>query len=394
MCNIRTSITDVSVHLSHDTNMLVTVEQRIFCSIFGAVASVRMRGFIRFQTGIGEHNDQALGILITARDRHVLLGYQLGQTRRWERLGLGPCEAAIISHGKSLVERQCNGVKYVGRVRWGRSDGIAGDNLLVLFVSLPPDDGRLPMYSALADASRSDFSISSACWDEGESGEDDMSQGGWLAAVLASNSGDAQASSRQQCGRTGSLASSCWMERALEFVGRARPFLYLRDRCLHQADCSKGATKRELRCGMQTTETRGGCHRTAVSSRWRLRAVPLTHRCMYIRSMVKLLTQIDPRAEGTWNIAYRLAQKAELKPLQRSPKLGGVSWSYTSMELTCGIPDCKGCPGRASTVRFRAYARCVMFTGGATYSTRTSAEREHLQSICSVQIYYSTKMSC
>lgn len=66
MGNVGSGIADVAVHLAHDPDMLVAVQQRVlFISTRHAWSGWRaMRGLVSFETSIREHDDQALGALI------------------------------------------------------------------------------------------------------------------------------------------------------------------------------------------------------------------------------------------------------------------------------------------------------------------------------------------
>lgn len=86
MGDVRTSFANVAVHLPHDTDMLVAVEQRVLLVATGAIATAR--GAVGFQTGMGENDDQTLGLFVMGGDGHMLLGDELRQLRR--RTGLGP----------------------------------------------------------------------------------------------------------------------------------------------------------------------------------------------------------------------------------------------------------------------------------------------------------------
>lgn len=81
MGNIRPSLTDVSVHLAHHTDMLVAVEQRVFLITVGAAAPA-VRGTEGFQACMRQDDDQTLGLLIVGGDGDVLLGDQLRQLGR------------------------------------------------------------------------------------------------------------------------------------------------------------------------------------------------------------------------------------------------------------------------------------------------------------------------
>lgn len=78
MCDIWASITDVAVHLPHDTNVLVAVEQRVLVvALHSHAATTAMRRLIRLETGIGKDYDQSLRVLVAGWDRELLLGDQL-----------------------------------------------------------------------------------------------------------------------------------------------------------------------------------------------------------------------------------------------------------------------------------------------------------------------------
>lgn len=87
MGDIRTGLANVAVHLAHDTNMLVTVQQRILLIATRTAASA-VGSPVSLQAGIGENDNQTLGVLVLGRDGNVLLSHKLGQLGR--RAGLGP----------------------------------------------------------------------------------------------------------------------------------------------------------------------------------------------------------------------------------------------------------------------------------------------------------------
>lgn len=103
--DIGTRIRDVAVHLAHDSNVLITVEQRVFVILHAVAATVR--GLVRLETGVGEDDNQALGVLVAGGDGHMLLRDELRECGRWERLCLGACGVgrSVVSHCKDLVER-------------------------------------------------------------------------------------------------------------------------------------------------------------------------------------------------------------------------------------------------------------------------------------------------
>lgn len=94
MGDVRTGVADISVHLPHDADMLVAVEQRILLIAAGTAATA-VDGAIGLQTGIGQDDNQTLGVLVVGGNGNMLLGDQLGEFR-W-RTRLGPWER-IVSH--------------------------------------------------------------------------------------------------------------------------------------------------------------------------------------------------------------------------------------------------------------------------------------------------------
>lgn len=87
--NVRASITDVTVHLAHDSDMLVTVEQRVLIlAMHASSTSATMYSFVRFKAGIRKNHDEPLGVLVGWWDGSVLLCDQLRKC--WWRKRLSP----------------------------------------------------------------------------------------------------------------------------------------------------------------------------------------------------------------------------------------------------------------------------------------------------------------
>ena len=84
--DVGSCIADVAVHLAHDSNVLVAVQQRVL--LLARATSSAMRCLVRLEARIGEHDDQALGVLVRGRNGVSLLGNELRQ--RWRRQGLCP----------------------------------------------------------------------------------------------------------------------------------------------------------------------------------------------------------------------------------------------------------------------------------------------------------------
>lgn len=93
MGNVGSRLADVAVHLAQDTNVLVAVQQRVLViSLDTHVTRTGVGGLVGLETGMGQDDDQSLGILICRGDGDMLFGDQLGKLRRGERLGSCHCE--------------------------------------------------------------------------------------------------------------------------------------------------------------------------------------------------------------------------------------------------------------------------------------------------------------
>jgi hypothetical protein len=86
MCDIWSGITDVAVHLAHDADVFVAVEEGVFL-IALAWSAAAMGGLVRLETGIGEDDDEAFAVLVGGGDGDVLLSNELGELGRGQRLG-------------------------------------------------------------------------------------------------------------------------------------------------------------------------------------------------------------------------------------------------------------------------------------------------------------------
>ena len=85
--DVGSSITDITVHLAHDTNVLVAVEQRVLLVSDGAHPACGVRSLVRLEAGIGEDYDEPLRVLVVRSNGNVLLCHQLGEGGRRQRLG-------------------------------------------------------------------------------------------------------------------------------------------------------------------------------------------------------------------------------------------------------------------------------------------------------------------
>lgn len=89
--NIRSSITDIAVHLAHDTNVFIGVEQGVFLLSLGTRSVSTIDGLVSLETGIGQDDNQALGVLVGRGNWSMLLCDELWKVWRRERLGSCHC---------------------------------------------------------------------------------------------------------------------------------------------------------------------------------------------------------------------------------------------------------------------------------------------------------------
>ena len=76
MSNVGSRFADIPIHLPHDGNMFVTVQQGIFfiSAIPSLTPSPCVGHFVRLEGGIGQHDNEPLSILVTDWDRDMLFG--------------------------------------------------------------------------------------------------------------------------------------------------------------------------------------------------------------------------------------------------------------------------------------------------------------------------------
>jgi hypothetical protein len=108
MCNIGSSVTDISIHLAHDADVFVGIEQRVLV-VFHAIATA-VCSLVCLKTCVGQNDNETLGVFISRRDWCHLLGDEVRQCRWRQRLCVSSCHARIeqlVSHDcKDLVERR------------------------------------------------------------------------------------------------------------------------------------------------------------------------------------------------------------------------------------------------------------------------------------------------
>jgi hypothetical protein len=86
MSNIRSCVTDVTIHFAHNTDVLVTVQQRVFLLALTAWSVATKAGLVCLEAGIGEDDDQSLRVLVGRWDGDVLFGDELWECWRRKRL--------------------------------------------------------------------------------------------------------------------------------------------------------------------------------------------------------------------------------------------------------------------------------------------------------------------
>lgn len=126
MGDVGTGITDVPVHLAHNTNVLITVEQRVLIlTVHAIAASTAVRRLVRLKTGIGQDNNEPLGVLVGGRDRRALLSNQLREGRRRKRLR--SCEHVSMKIAREYQKYVCltrplHSSSTLGRGHGGKSE--------------------------------------------------------------------------------------------------------------------------------------------------------------------------------------------------------------------------------------------------------------------------------
>ena len=65
MCDVRAGLAYISVHLAHDPNVLVAVEQRVLVlPLYADTTGATMRSFVGLEARIGEDHDKPLGMFV------------------------------------------------------------------------------------------------------------------------------------------------------------------------------------------------------------------------------------------------------------------------------------------------------------------------------------------
>jgi hypothetical protein len=79
MCNIWTSITDVTIHLPHYADVFVAVKQREFLisARHSRSARISMRCLVSLETRVRQNDNESLGVLVVGRNWDMLFGSEL-----------------------------------------------------------------------------------------------------------------------------------------------------------------------------------------------------------------------------------------------------------------------------------------------------------------------------
>ena len=85
MGDVWSRLADVAAHFTHDTYMFIAIEQRVF--LISCTMSAPSKSLVGLEAGVGENDDESLGIAVRSGDGRVLLGNELRQLG-W-RKGLG-----------------------------------------------------------------------------------------------------------------------------------------------------------------------------------------------------------------------------------------------------------------------------------------------------------------
>ena len=84
--DVGAGLADIAAHLTHNADVVIAVQQiELVLAAAGATAHP-MRGLVGLEGGAAQHNNQALGVLIAAGNGSMLLGNELGQVGRGQRL--------------------------------------------------------------------------------------------------------------------------------------------------------------------------------------------------------------------------------------------------------------------------------------------------------------------
>ena len=92
--DIGSCVADVAVHLAHDADVLVAVQQRVFFISYHTWPASScwprravVRRLVGLETGVGQNDNQASRVLVRRRDGDMLGSDELGERWRGKRLG-------------------------------------------------------------------------------------------------------------------------------------------------------------------------------------------------------------------------------------------------------------------------------------------------------------------
>jgi hypothetical protein len=94
-------LTDIAAHFSHYTNVVVAIEEVVLVFTRSRASTRAVRGLVSLESGIAQHYDETLGVLVICGDRSVLLRDKLREL--WWRHRLSSCRLnGPVSKGREM----------------------------------------------------------------------------------------------------------------------------------------------------------------------------------------------------------------------------------------------------------------------------------------------------
>jgi len=103
MGDVGSGIADVTAHLAHNTNVLVTVQQRVFFFLASRLPAA-VGCPVCLEGGIRKDDNQSFRVLVACGDGHVLLGNKPWELGRRKRLGSCWVVSAIVIWMTALLK--------------------------------------------------------------------------------------------------------------------------------------------------------------------------------------------------------------------------------------------------------------------------------------------------
>lgn len=87
MGDVGAGLADIAAHLAHNANVVIAVQQiELVLAAASTTTTHAVRGLVGLEGRGAQHDNQALGVLVAAGDGLMLLGHELGQVGRGQRL--------------------------------------------------------------------------------------------------------------------------------------------------------------------------------------------------------------------------------------------------------------------------------------------------------------------